>query len=70
MGFASGGVTCKLGALYFYSSSVQVDSFVLRNPHEHQAREPLSVMARRMNNRSQTLNQTKKTTYFKQIIEK
>jgi hypothetical protein len=31
-GFASGGVTCKLGALCFYSSSVQVDSFVLRNP--------------------------------------
>jgi hypothetical protein len=24
-GFASGGVTCKLGALCFYSSSVQVD---------------------------------------------
>ena len=31
-GFASGGVTCKLGALCFYSSSVLVDSFVLRNP--------------------------------------
>jgi len=31
-GFASGGLTCKLGALYFYSSAVQVDSFVLRNP--------------------------------------
>ncbi len=27
-GFASGGVTCKLGALCFYSSSVLVDSFV------------------------------------------
>ena len=27
-GFASGGVTCKLTASYFYSSSVQVDSFV------------------------------------------
>jgi hypothetical protein len=37
-GFASGGVTCKLGALCFYSSSVQVDSFVLRNPPERQAR--------------------------------
>jgi len=30
-GFASGGVTCKLGALCFYSSSVLVDSLVLRN---------------------------------------
>jgi len=29
-GFASGTVRCKLGALCFYSSSVQVDSFVLR----------------------------------------
>jgi len=29
-GFASGGVTCKLGALCFYSSSVLIDSFVLR----------------------------------------
>lgn len=28
-GFASGGVTCELGALCFYSSSVLVDSFVL-----------------------------------------
>ena len=37
-GFASGGVTCKLGALCFYSSSVLVDSFVLRNPPERQAR--------------------------------
>ena len=36
-GFASGGVTCKLGALYFYLSSVLVDSFVLRNPPERQA---------------------------------
>ncbi len=38
-GFASGGVTCKLGALCFYSSSVQVDSFVLRNPPERKARK-------------------------------
>jgi len=37
-GFASGGVTCKLGALCFYSASVQVDSFVLRNPPERKAR--------------------------------
>jgi len=28
-GFASGGVTCKLGALCFVSSVVLVDSFVL-----------------------------------------
>ncbi len=38
-GFASGGVTCKLGALCFYSSSVQVDSFVLRYPPERKARK-------------------------------
>ncbi len=38
-GFASGGVTCKLGALCFYSSLVQVDSFVLLNPPERKARK-------------------------------
>jgi hypothetical protein len=38
-GFASGGVTCKLGAMCFYSSFVQVDSFVLRNPPERKARK-------------------------------
>ena len=37
-GFASGGVTCKLGALCFYSSLVQVDSFVLLNPPERNTR--------------------------------
>ena len=37
-GFASGGLTCKLGALCFYSSLVLVDSFVLRNPPERKAR--------------------------------
>jgi hypothetical protein len=36
-GSASGGLTCKLGALCFYSSSVQVDSFVLRNPPERKS---------------------------------
>lgn len=38
-GFVSGGVTCKLGVLCFYSSSALVDSFVLRNPPERKARE-------------------------------
>ena len=38
-GFASGGVTCKLGTLCFYSSSVLADSFVLRNPPERKARK-------------------------------
>ena len=38
-GFASGGVTCKLGALCCYSSVVLVDSFVLRNPPERKARK-------------------------------
>jgi len=37
MGFASDGVTYKLGALLFYSSVVQVESFVLRNPPERKA---------------------------------
>ncbi len=37
-GFSSGGVMCKLGALCFYLSSVQVDNFVLRNPHLRHAR--------------------------------
>lgn len=32
MGFASGGETCKLGVLCFYSSSVPVDSFVFQSP--------------------------------------
>ena len=35
--FASGGLTCKLEALCFYSSSVLLDSFVLRNPPLRQA---------------------------------
>ncbi|MFQ3578691.1 MAG: hypothetical protein SNJ71_00945 [Bacteroidales bacterium] len=51
-GFASGGVTCKLGALCFYSSVVQVDSFVLRNPPERKAR-----------NRWQQWKKTKHTQY-------
>ena len=38
-GFASGGVMYKLEALCFYSSSVLVDSFVLRNPPERKARK-------------------------------
>src|SRR5690554_3570061 len=38
-GFASGGVTCKLGVLCFYSNSVLVKSFMLRNPPERKARE-------------------------------
>ena len=46
-GFASGGVTCKLGALCFYSSSVLVDSFVLRNPPERKARNRCSQLKTR-----------------------
>ena len=37
-GFASGGLTWKLEALSFYSSSVLIDSFVLRDPPERKAR--------------------------------
>lgn len=36
-GFASGGVTCKLGVLCFYSSAVLAESFVLRIRHLRQA---------------------------------
>ncbi len=38
-GFASGGLSCKLEALCFYSSSVLIGSFVLRNPPERKARK-------------------------------
>jgi hypothetical protein len=38
-GFASGGVTCKLGVLCFFSNSVLIDSFVLLSPPERQARK-------------------------------
>jgi hypothetical protein len=38
-GFASGGVTGTLGAFCFHSSSLLVDSFVLRNPTERKARK-------------------------------
>ena len=40
---ASGGVTCKRGALFFYSSSMQVDSFVLRNLSERKAPKSLKL---------------------------
>lgn len=38
-GFASGELTCKLAALFFYSISLLVDNFVLRNPPERKARK-------------------------------
>jgi hypothetical protein len=38
-GFASGGVTCKLDALCFYSSSMLVGSFVIQKPPELIARK-------------------------------
>ena len=44
-GFASGGVTCKLEALCFYSSSVLVDSFVLPNPPERKARNRCATLS-------------------------
>jgi hypothetical protein len=37
-GLRRGGLTCKLGALCFYSSSVLADSFVLRSPLECKVR--------------------------------
>jgi len=47
--FASGGVICKLGDLYFYSSSVLVDSFVLRKPARTQSGKTLSGSLKRHN---------------------
>ena len=38
-GFASGGLTYKLGVLYFYLSSVFTESFVFQNPPERKARK-------------------------------
>jgi len=32
-------VMCRLGALYFYSSVVLVDNFVILNPPERKARK-------------------------------
>jgi len=53
-GFASGGVTCKLGALGFYSSSVLVDGLVLRNPPERKARNRYSQWYDDRTNNEQT----------------
>lgn len=39
MGFASSGMTRKIGALRFYSSTLLIDSLVLLNPHEHKAQK-------------------------------
>ena len=43
-GFASGGLTCKVGAMCIYSSSALVDSFVLRNPPERKARKRYRIL--------------------------
>jgi hypothetical protein len=53
-GFASGGVTCKLGALCFYSSLVLSDSFALRNPPERKARKRYEQLKRRTNSVKQS----------------
>lgn len=39
MSFEFGVVTCKLGALYFYSNSVQVKNFVHQTPNELKVRK-------------------------------
>jgi hypothetical protein len=44
-GFASGGVTFKIADLRFYSISVAVESFVLRNPTEREARKRYSIVS-------------------------
>jgi hypothetical protein len=58
MGFASGGVTCKLEVLCFYSISVLADSFVLRN---RRLRQAFSVMHKR---RTTELHRQKLTDNF------
>ena len=55
-GFASGGVTCKLGASCFYSSSVLVDSFVLRNPPERKAPNRCTIFYKNNGNEKNTSN--------------
>jgi len=45
-GFPSGGVTCKLGVLSFYSSSVLADSFVLRTPPRTQSPKTLGTIVK------------------------
>lgn len=37
-GYASAGLTCKIGALCFYLNVVLFDSFLLRNPPGRKAR--------------------------------
>ncbi|GEM_PF-928321 len=67
-GFASGGVTRKLEALCFYSSSVQVDSFVLLNPPERKAP---NRYVQYLNNAMLTLGKLKEISFneLSQIFE-
>ena len=44
MGFASGGVKCKHGAFCFVSSTMLVDSFVLRKPKRKQSPKTFAVI--------------------------
>ncbi len=46
-GFASGGVTCKLGALCFYSSSVQVGQFCPPKPARTQSPKTVDELIRK-----------------------
>lgn len=46
MGLASGGETYKLEALRFYSSSVQIDSFMFRYLFERKARKRFKIVNR------------------------
>ena len=64
-GFASGGVTCKLGALCFYSSSVLVDSLVLRNPPERKAQ---NVIGNRFATKLKNVLTMKKNSFFSTLF--
>lgn len=49
--FVSGEVTCKPGALCFYSSSVLVDSFVLQNLARMPRRKTLGAILKERYNK-------------------
>jgi len=50
-GFASGGVTCKLGTLCFVSSVVLADSFVFRKPARTQSPKTLAFIGKHDRNK-------------------
>ncbi len=62
-GFASGGVTCKLGSLCIYLSSVHVDSFVHRTRPNANPETVGSKCNGRHNTTNRRLNHKRINTY-------